>query len=198
MSATATLKRKDALLDSGPFSRADVEMLSSRLNEPEWLKTKRLAAWSDFEELPLPTTADEAWRRTNLRKVKWPKFHLIGKSSLIGSNGSSPSLATLPQDVQYGLDTDRSAAGRLVIANNQVIFHELDPKVADQGVIFTDLSTAVTEHTELVQKFLGSEAVPPSNGKFAALNCLCPRGRGQRIAAAHADCGGPVFQRKLY
>ena len=126
MSATATLKRKDALLDSGPFSRADVEVLSSRLNEPEWLKTKRLAAWSDFEELPLPTTADEAWRRTNLRKVKWPKFHLIGESSLIGSNGSSPSLATLPQDVQYGLDTDRSAAGRLVIANNQVIFHELD------------------------------------------------------------------------
>jgi Fe-S cluster assembly protein SufD len=37
-------------------------------------------------------------------------------------------------------------------------------------VIFTDLSTAVAEHPELVEKYLGTEAVPPSNSKFAALN----------------------------
>jgi Fe-S cluster assembly protein SufD len=170
MSATLSLKPKDALLDSALFSRADVEALSNRLNEPDWLKAKRLEAWSAFEQIPMPTPSDEAWRRTSLRKIKWPKFQLNGGSSLAASNGSSTALSVLPQDVQYGLDVDRAAAGRLVIANNQVIFHELDPAVAAQGVIFTDLSTAVSDQAELVQKFLGSEAVLPSHSKFAALN----------------------------
>ena len=32
----------------------------------------------------------------------------------------------------------------------------------------------MAQHPELVQKYLGSEAVPPSNGKFAALNMEYP------------------------
>jgi len=170
MSATTLTKPKDALLEAGLFSQADIETLSAKLNEPEWMKAKRQEAWSIFEEIPVPTTSDEAWRRTSLRKIKWPKFHLNGGSSFVASNGTSPTLADFPEDVQYSLDVGREAAGRLVIANNRVVFHELDPVVAEQGVIFTDLSTAVSQHPELVQKYLGSEAVPPSNGKFAALN----------------------------
>ena len=173
MTAPVIPKQQDALIDSGLFSLADVESLSSRLNEPDWMKSKRLEAWSFFEEMPLPTTSDEAWRRTSLRKVKWPKFRLNGGSSLAGSNGSQPALSALPQDIQYGLDVDRSAAGRLVIANNQVIFYELEPAVAQQGVIFTDLSTAIQKHPELVKNYLGSEAVPSSTSKFAALNSAC-------------------------
>lgn len=155
-------------MDAELFSRADVEALSSRLNEPEWLKELRQTAWSVFEETPMPTSSDEAWRRTSLRKVKWNKFQLTTSSSL--ANGASRAMADLPDDVQSALESDYPAAGRLVIANNRVIYHELDPEVAGQGVIFTDLSTAVAEHPELVQKYLAGEAVPASNSKFAALN----------------------------
>jgi Fe-S cluster assembly protein SufD len=58
----------------------------------------------------------------------------------------------------------------MVIANGRVVYYEINPDVAAQGVIFTDLSTAVAEHPDLVQKYLAAEAVPPSNSKFAALN----------------------------
>ena len=51
-----------------------------------------------------------------------------------------------------------------------MVYHELNPALAEQGVIFTDLSTAIAKHPELVEKYLGTEAVPPSNSKFAALN----------------------------
>ncbi len=168
MSTTVAIKQKDALLAAGVFSRTGVKTLSSRLNEPEWLREQRQTAWSIFEETPMPTTSDEAWRRTSLRKIKWAKFNLNTNSTLV--NGTSQAVADLPEDVQSALESDRPAAGRMVIANNQVAYYEIDPEVAAQGVIFTDLSTAVAKHSDLVEKYLGNEAVPPSNGKFAALN----------------------------
>ena len=61
----------------------------------------------------MPTTSDEAWRRTSLRKVKWPKFHLNGSVHSISSNGASLKLTDLPEDVQYSLDANREAAGTI-------------------------------------------------------------------------------------
>jgi Fe-S cluster assembly protein SufD len=161
------MTRPDKLLDAGVFTRADVEAIS--INEPDWLKAKRQTAWAVFEETPLPTTADEAWRRTDLRKVKWGKFHLAKAASFV-SNGQVRNLGDLPENVRGAVEEGRLAAGRIVIANNRVVFREIDPALAEQGVIFIDLPTAVAEYTELVQKYLGTEAVTPSHSKFAALN----------------------------
>jgi Fe-S cluster assembly protein SufD len=161
---TTQLKSNDKLLQAGIFSRADVEALAA--GEPQWLQAKRQLAWSIFEETPLPTTADEDWRRTDLRKVKWEQFKLAGPPSL----PRTTNLADLPAEVRDAVEADYPAAGRLVLANGRVIFHQLDPALAGQGVIFTDLATAVAEHPALVEKYLGGEAVPPSHSKFAALN----------------------------
>ena len=67
---------KDKLINAGIFSKADVNALSSKLNEPDWLLQKRQVAWTVFEETPMPTTTDEDWRRTSLKKIKWNKFQL--------------------------------------------------------------------------------------------------------------------------
>lgn len=163
-------KPKDDLLESKLFSQADVDALSARLNEPDWLKARRQEAWRVFEDTPMPTTSDEAWRRTSLRKIKWPQFHFNSPTNLVSSNGSSVKLAELPEDIQDSLEVDYDAAGRMVIANNKIIYYELDPAVAEQGVIFTDLPTAVANHPELVRQYLGSQAVPANHSKFAALN----------------------------
>ena len=163
---TSTSKSADKLLTSGAFSRADVEALSAKLNEPDWLRQKRQTAWTVFEETPLPTTADEAWRRTDIRKVKWGKFKIAEATSI----APAQELSDLPAVVRDASEENYAAAGRIVIVNGQVVYHQLDAALAEQGVIFTDLSTAVAEHPELVEKYLGTEAVPPSNSKFAALN----------------------------
>lgn len=170
MSTALTTKRKDLLLDAGVFSRAAIDHLSTRLNEPDWLREQRQTAWSVFEETPMPTTADEAWRRTSLRKIKWSEFAITNTSSLSPAHDAWLAVADLPADVQSALEIDRPASGRMVIANNQIVYYQFDPDVAAEGVIFTDLSTAVAEYPDLVQKYLGTEAVSPSNGKFAALN----------------------------
>ena len=163
---TSTSKTPDKLLESGVFKRADVEAVSAKLNEPDWLQQKRQTAWTLFEETPLPSPNDEDWRRTDLRKVRWEKFKLAEPAGL----APATVLADLPEMIRDAVEENYAAAGRLVIANGQVVYGELDPALAEQGVIFTDLSTAVAQYPELVEKYLGTEAVPPSNSKFAALN----------------------------
>jgi Fe-S cluster assembly protein SufD len=165
-------KSRDPLLEAGLFSRETVIALSAGLNEPDWLKEKRQVAWTVFEETPMPTTSDEDWRRTDLKRIKWEKFKPAERSSL----SSVRRVADLPGDVRDAVEAQFEAAGRIVIANGEVIYLELDPALAEQGVIFTDLSTAVREHPELVQKYLGTEAVAPSNSKFAALNSALWKG----------------------
>ena len=163
---TTTSKSSDKLLNAGVFTRNDVQTISAKLNEPDWLKDKRNTAWTVFEETPMPTSANEDWRRTDLRKVKWEKFKLTDSTSLTFTT----KLADLPDMVRDAIEENYAAAGRLVVVNGQVIYQDLDASLAEQGVIFTDLSTAVAQHPELVEKYLGTEAVPPSNSKFAALN----------------------------
>lgn len=164
MAAQSTLtKSQDEVLESSLFSKSDV---TARANEPNWLREKRQLAWSVFEETPMPSVSDEDWRRTNLKRIKWQKFNPAQTTSL----APVANLADLPESVRQAVEEDYPAAGRLVLANSQVIYRELDPALAAQGVIFTDLARAVAEHPALVEKYLGAEAVPPSNSKFAALN----------------------------
>lgn len=140
--------------------------LATALNEPVWLAEKRRIAWSLFEETPMPTTADEPWRRTDLKKIKWDKFLPDIESTV----ASATTLSALPQPIRDLLDERRQASGRLVLVNGQLKYFELAEEVAAQGVIFTDLQTAVRRYPELVSPHLMTDCVPPSDGKFAALN----------------------------
>jgi Fe-S cluster assembly protein SufD len=95
---------------------------------------------------------------------------LADPASFAPAGGQVKELADLPESVRDAVEEEYPAAGRIVIANGRVVFRQVDPALVERGVIFTDLSTAVVEYPDLVQKYLGTEAVPPSNSKFAALN----------------------------
>jgi Fe-S cluster assembly protein SufD len=157
---------KDPVVEAGVFSRDSVNTLSERLDEPAWMQEKRQVAWSLFEELPMPTTSDEDWRRTDIRALKWDELQL----SINGGAEPASQLADLPEHLRLALDQGQDAAGRLAFVNDQVIYYELAEGLAEQGVIFTDMATAVHEHPDLVQKYFMTECVAPSDGKFAALN----------------------------
>ena len=159
-------KSDDVLIQTGIFTREAAEARSAKASEPLWLADKRRAAWTVFEETPMPTLADEPWRRTNLKRVKWNKFSLAVKPSLTGA----VKLADLPEAVRLLFDEGRPAAGRMLMVNGQVMYYEVDPTVAAQGVIYTDLQAAAKNHPDLVEPYLMRQCVPPSDSKFAALN----------------------------
>ena len=49
---------------------------------PGFLQEYRGQAWEAFERLPMPTTSDEAWRRTDLRAMQAGAFRLPQDGSL--------------------------------------------------------------------------------------------------------------------
>jgi Fe-S cluster assembly protein SufD len=65
---------------------------------------------------------------------------------------------------------DHAASGHLWGIDGQVIHVDLDEELEKKGVILMSLREAARAHPELVQDHLATEALPPEQGKFEALN----------------------------
>lgn len=150
------------------FTKDAVEQLSATLAEPKWMRDLRLQAWEIYAGLPLPTTQDEEWRRTSLRRLKLDQ---IGPSV----NGGAAIQTQVPSYLGEQLTEDK-AGGVLVQIDGVVKSYELSDALKAQGVIFCDMTTAVREHGDLVQKYFMNHAVKASEGKFAALHGAFWRG----------------------
>ncbi len=57
----------------------------------------------------------------------------------------------------------------MVVHNSEVVYHRNREDLERQGVIFTDMDTALREHPELVKQYFGT-VIPKNDNKFAALN----------------------------
>jgi Fe-S cluster assembly protein SufD len=157
------LARRSAIVKEAviPLSQDDVVALSERLDDPAWLRERRLDAWAQAEAMPMPTTNDEPWRRTDIRMLDWEEaVHLAEPGSV--------SLDDVPDELYSPLIGDEQG-GLLVFVNGRLVRAEMSDQVAGQGVIFTDLSRAAEEHPDLLERYLMTQAVQVDEGKFAAL-----------------------------
>jgi Fe-S cluster assembly protein SufD len=143
------------------FSRADVETLSTHMQEPQWLRETRLNAWQTYENLPMPHMEEE-WRRTDYRSIKWDEA-----SQAVVPNGVAVDV--VPQKNLEPLLGD-AQGGLLVFVDGKLVQAELPQTLQEKGVIFKDLQTAVQENGDIVQRYLMTQAVKASDGKFAALH----------------------------
>ncbi|MBN2386091.1 MAG: Fe-S cluster assembly protein SufD [Anaerolineales bacterium] len=123
------------------------------------LKDYRLQAWKTYASLAMPTTREEAWRRTDLRGLPADSFRLPTPEALQG-------LAPIPADLLKPLISDQHG-GQIVLTPGGASV-EVDAALNRNGVIFTDLKTAERDHPELVRKMAG-QIVRPEEGRFAAL-----------------------------
>ncbi len=121
----------------------------------------RRQAWQLFESLPIPTTNDEPWRRTDIRGLHPAGVHLPGNHNPLAQRLDGP-----PAELLQPL-AGEAHGGQLVLTAGGVQC-DLAPELVRQGVIFTDLQTAERQHPELLSKLMG-RAVPASDGKFAAM-----------------------------
>ena len=157
----AVVRRRSSLPQAPSFTRADVEALGRENQEPTWLLERRLEAWQRYIDTPMPYMEEE-WRRTDYRHIRWSEAdRLAHANGLTAGVVPGKNLEPLTGDEQGGL---------LVFVDGKVTQFELSDKLTQQGLIFTDLRSAVRDHEELVKAHLMTRAVTPADGKFAALH----------------------------
>ena len=145
------------------FNREAVESLAAE--EPDWLARRRLHAWELYERTPLPTTRLEEWRYTDLRKTLDLEALHRGTDRRLPDDPDA-----WPARLRATMEEDHDASGHLVLVDGKVVHTDIRDDLADKGVILMSLREAVETHPDLVKEHLATRAVPPENGKFAALN----------------------------
>lgn len=146
---------------TGTMSRAAVERQSAAAAEPAWLLERRVAAWEAFVRLPLPSAAEEEWRRTDLSALDFDTLR-----PLVAESGRK---AIPPAPLRQLVGDPAAAAGlRLVVGGTQ-IQSRLAANLARDGVVFVSLGEAVRSHPDLVRPYLGS-VVRDDENKYRALH----------------------------
>ncbi|OQY31401.1 MAG: Fe-S cluster assembly protein SufD [Anaerolineaceae bacterium 4572_5.1] len=123
------------------------------------LDSYRADAWDAFNNIPLPSTSEEAWRRTDLRKLPVDKFQLPAE-------GAFKDLASVPEELLKPLVGEQHGGQIVLLPGGGRA--SLAPELLRKGVVFTDLKTASREYPDLLKKLAG-KTVRAEDGKFAAL-----------------------------
>ncbi|MWV44063.1 Fe-S cluster assembly protein SufD [Paenibacillus sp. HJL G12] len=140
-----------------PVNAEGLSQLSKQRQEPTWLTENRLKALELAASLKLPV----------LEKMRIERWDIQNYGSSKES-GSIASLTEVPASIQE-LVKDQESGSLIIQRNSGVVYTKLAAELSEQGVIFTDLQTAVKEHEELVKTYLHT-AVKADEHSVAALH----------------------------
>jgi len=133
--------------------------------EPRWMRDFRLEALKTFESKPLPRWGGNI--AVNFQDI----FYYLKPTDHQGRSWDD-----VPQEIKTTFDRlgipeaeKKYLAGVKAQYESEVVYGSLREELAKQGVIFTDMDTAVREYPDLVRQYF-STIIPPTDNKFAALN----------------------------
>lgn len=143
-----------------------VEEISKKKNEPEWMRDIRLKALETYNQLELPTWGPD------LSELKMDEIATYVKPKTnLNSNWND-----VPEDIRNTFDKlgipeaeKKSLAGVGAQYDSEVVYHSIKEDLKKQGVIYTDMETAVREYPDLVKEHF-MKCVLITNHKFVALH----------------------------
>jgi Fe-S cluster assembly protein SufB len=148
------------------LSREVVESISEYKDEPQWMRDFRLKALEHFEARPTPTWGG------NLGQIDFEDIHYFVRAS----DKNSRDWSEVPDDIKNTFDRlgipeaeRKFLSGVGAQYESEVVYHQVNEKLEAQGVIFTDMDTALREHEDLVREHWAT-IIPPNDNKLAALN----------------------------
>ncbi len=142
-----------------------VRALSLAKDEPERVRARRLEAWRHYERMPMPGPQDEGWRRTSLSGVPFDTI-----TPFLEPHPRATDVKALPRELTARIDGALEKAGLIVQQDSNSVHTFLQDNLAKQGVVLTDMDTAVRDYPELWQEYFMTSAIPAEDGKFAALH----------------------------
>jgi Fe-S cluster assembly protein SufD len=143
-----------------------VRSFSADKGEPQWFTELRLNALQKAEDLPMP-------RPDKTRITNW-NFTQFEQHAL--DSDTYKSLDQLPDAVKSIIEAEQTNKSLYIQHNQTPAFLSLSDDLTSQGVIFTDIFSAVKEHAELVEKYFMKDAVKVDEHKLTALHAALVNG----------------------
>lgn len=135
----------------------DISLFSASQEEPQWMLDLRMDALKQADDLALPV----------IERVKIHRWPLMNVGSLNEEVVGEPVLPSF----------DELEDNPMILQGRTTTFYEQMPtELAEQGVIFTDIFTALREHGDLVQKYFMTQAVPYNEDKLTAFHAAFMNG----------------------
>jgi Fe-S cluster assembly protein SufB len=149
------------------LSEEVVRDISGKKSEPDWILQLRLKGLKLFDRKPLPT-----WG-ADLADIDFDNIKYFVRST----EKQAASWEDLPDDIKSTYDRlgipeaekQRLVSGVAAQYESEVVYHQIQKELEDQGVIFLDTDSGLKEHPELFKEYFGS-VIPPGDNKFASLN----------------------------
>ena len=143
-----------------------VKEISRTKDEPAWMLEHRLKSLDVFDRMPMP-----AWG---------PSLHELDMDQIVTYIKPNTELASdwreVPEDIKNAFDRlGIPKAEREVLAgvgaqyDSEVVYHSIRGELTAQGVIYTDMDTALREHEDIVRPHF-MKLVKASTHKFVALH----------------------------
>jgi Fe-S cluster assembly protein SufB len=143
-----------------------VREMSWMKGEPDWMLDYRMKSLRNFERRPMPTWGGD------MSGIDFDDIYYYIKPT----DHQVDAWDELPESVKntyekLGIpEAERKyLAGVTAQYESEVVYHRNREDLEKQGVLFTDMDTALREHPELVKKWFG-KIIPANDNKFASLN----------------------------
>jgi len=148
------------------LTREIVEAISKEKDEPQWMLEHRLKALDIYNSKPMPTWGADI---SDL-DVDSIIHYLRPDTEMADSWEDVPDYIKNTFD-RLGIPEaeKKSLAGVGAQYDSEVVYHNLNKELSKQGVIYTDIETALKEHEELVKEYF-MKLIPSNDHKFAALH----------------------------
>ena len=153
-------------VDAG-LTPALVEKISKEKNDPVWMQQFRLHSLQIYNELEVPDWGPsiDGLNMDNIVTYVRPNTKMKAKWS------------DVPEDIKNTFERlgipqaeRKSLAGVGAQYDSELVYHNVRQEVADLGVVYTDLESAMHgEYAEMIRKHF-MKLVPPTDHKFAALH----------------------------
>lgn len=161
-----------------------ISLISSKRNEPSWMLEYRLKAYNALKKMSPPNWANLNIKPIDLQKIiyfaapKKPKYNSLEEVD--------PELLKTFEKLGISIDEQKKIAGVAidVVVDSVSVATTFQDTLKKLGIIFCSMSDAISNHPDLVKKYLGS-VVPYTDNYFAALNaavftdgsfCYIPKG----------------------
>ncbi len=149
------------------FTEEIVKKISEEKHDPEWMRQFRLDSLKLYNELEMPDWGPD----TDELDMNLISSYVRSKSDMKGK------WEDVPEDIKNTFERlgipeaeRESLAGVGAQYDSELVYHNVKDEVADQGVVYTDMESALTgEYSEMVHEYF-MKLVPPTDHKFAALH----------------------------